>query len=263
MSGPDAAAEAEERAYLELIARMRERVAAAVPPGGVVAVISHGDERMLRIDDRDAFHFPQSSTGLYAGYHPADGAEARDRLVELRERGTDYFVVPATSAWWLDYYTELRNALAAEAELVVDEPETCLIFALRPMAEAVEDRSTTSLAARRAATQVAGLVEALLPAEAGVVLVGPGAGEVELGKRRSWRIEETPERQVTIPDALSKLFAARASGGRYLVVLKPADRRRWPDSRLTEQLAEGHRPLFSQRLADGFELAGLTVAGGL
>ncbi len=58
-------------------------------------------------------------TGLYAGHHPADGAEAVAHLEEpAADAGVDYLVLPATSLWWLDHYPELREALDEDAELV-------------------------------------------------------------------------------------------------------------------------------------------------
>jgi hypothetical protein len=252
----------EERRYLELIDRLRTRVADLVPPGARVLVISHGDERMLRIDGREAGHFPQSQTGQYAGHHPADGAEARTHLRALRDAGAKYLVIPETSRWWLDYYGELRDTLV-EGELVHDEPETCLIFCLdQHSTAAAGPLEPAALAAARTAPQVAGLIDALLPERAGVVLVGPGAGEVELHGRRAWRIENTPERRWASPEAMKELSAARGSGARYVVVLKPADPRHWPDSRLTGRLTESQRPVFEQRLAAGFELIEIGFVGG-
>lgn len=252
---------AQESAYLELIERLRARVSELVPPGARVLVISHGDERMLRIDGREVGHFPQSKTGQYAGYHPADGAEASTHLTALRNAGAKYLVVPETSRWWLDHYGQLRDSLA-EGELVLDEPETCMIFSLDPGSTApAGPLEPAALAAARTAPQVAGLIDALLPERAGVVLVGPGAHEIELRGRRAWRIEDTPVRPWAIPDALTEVCAARTSGARYVVVLKPADPREWPDARLTGRLTESRRPVFEQRLATGFELAQIAQPG--
>jgi hypothetical protein len=243
-----------ERGYRDLIARMRACAEILLPEGARVLVVSHGDDALLRLGARQTGHFPQSSTGLYAGHHPADGAAAAAHLGELRRRGFDYLVVPATSLWWLDYYEELAEALA-EGELVCDEPQTCLIYSLRSARSEAERLDPAELAAARGASQVRDLLAALLPDRAGVVLVGPGAGGVGSGERPLWHIEDTPEHTWSPPDARRELDGARAEGARYVVVMKPADPRAWPDSRLTRAVTEGARRIFSQRLADGFELA--------
>jgi hypothetical protein len=107
------------------------------------------------------------------------------------------------------------------------------------------------------------LLQALLPERTGVVVVGPGAGGVELGERPLWRIEDGPERRWSAEDAQRELESAREEGARYLVVLKPADPRDWPDERLTGPLTESTRPVFTQRLADGFELTEVAQAGAV
>lgn len=246
--------EAEEQRYRELIGRVRERICECIPRDGKVLVISHGDERFLRVEGRESGHYPQSSTGLYAGHYPAEGAEARAHLVDLRDRGAEYLVIPATSRWWLDHYTELAEALG-EGELLLSEPETCDIFALQPRRTRQAPISPAKLAAARAAPQLARLLEALLPPRAGVLVVGPGVATIDMPERDIWTLDTDRDEVWTRQEAEDELSRARSSGARYLVVLRPADTRRWPDERLTAALVSDSRKLCSQRLADCYELA--------
>jgi hypothetical protein len=88
MSDADApGAAVPEREYRELVERMRALVAAHVPPAARVLVVTRGDETLLRVRGREAAHFPQSPTGMYAGHHPADGAAAVAELDRLTAAG--------------------------------------------------------------------------------------------------------------------------------------------------------------------------------
>src|SRR5947209_8713676 len=69
--------------YRQLIARVREAVEASVPAGAAVAVVSKGDEELLRLGGRPAEHLPQTPQGIYAGHHPANSAEAITQLESL------------------------------------------------------------------------------------------------------------------------------------------------------------------------------------
>ena len=120
----DAAAEAEawrKRAeYRRLVRDVREAVAGVVPAGSTVVVASKGDESLLRLDDRTAWHFPQTGGGAYAGHHPRDSAAAIEQLEGLRERGGRFFVLPSTAFWWLDHYAEFRRHLESRHRLAYD-----------------------------------------------------------------------------------------------------------------------------------------------
>ena len=49
-----------------------DRPAAALPD-----VVTRGDDALLALDCRDAWHFPCGPDGAWAGFHPADGDWAR------------------------------------------------------------------------------------------------------------------------------------------------------------------------------------------
>lgn len=122
----------EERRYREAVDRVRAQVRAAVPEGGRVLVVSRGDEALLRLGRREAGHFPQSPTGLYAGHYPADGAAAVAHLEELRAAGARYLAIPAEASWWLEHYSELCELLDREGELLAGDPEVARVYALAP-----------------------------------------------------------------------------------------------------------------------------------
>ncbi len=244
-----------EREYAAVVERVRERVTESIPAGSRVLVVSRGDDALLRLPRRAASHFPQSKTGLYAGYHPRDGAEAAEHLAALREAGAEYLVVPLTSLWWLDHYAELLAELDSRGERVVDDPDSCVIYALtRRTADPPPAPTTDELDAMRTAPQAGALIRSLLPEEAGVALVGPAAPIVDVGDRPCWRLAG-PGLDVSVDDVLAQADAAGRAGARYIVLLHPDAASRQLDGRLRRRLTSSLRPVFSQRLVEAFEPA--------
>ena len=117
--------------YRELIERVRGQVAEAIPSSATILVVSRGDDELLRLDGRRAWHFPRGDSGSYAGHHPADSRDAIAQLEEQRGAGAEYIVFPATGAWWLDHYEGFRRHLDEHYERTVADPETCFVFDLR------------------------------------------------------------------------------------------------------------------------------------
>jgi GT2 family glycosyltransferase len=115
--------------YAELAERIRALVADALPPAATVLVVSRGDDALLDLAGRSAWHFPQAD-GTYAGHHPADSAEAIAHLERLRARGGEYILFPQTGLWWLEHYDGLAAHLERCARPVVREPDTCVIYEL-------------------------------------------------------------------------------------------------------------------------------------
>jgi hypothetical protein len=127
-----------------LVERARDFLMAAAPEGSTVAVISRGDPRMVELDGRRAWHFPQVEDGTYAGHHPADGRQALDQLTSLAERGADHLAIPASSLWWLTWYDELREYLTSSATLVAFHEEVAAIYRLQAPAAAPDDRKPSA-----------------------------------------------------------------------------------------------------------------------
>jgi hypothetical protein len=113
-------------------AALRERVyaaAATLPPDATIAVVSRGDDQLLRLP-RAARHFPAGADGGYAGSHPADSAEAIAQLERARAEGVQFLLFPTTAMWWLDYYDGLRRHLEAGYAMTYHRDDTCTVFAL-------------------------------------------------------------------------------------------------------------------------------------
>ena len=115
-----------------LVERVRALACEAVPEGGVTAVVSRGDPRLVDLPERTGWHLPQAPGGLYAGHHPADSTEALEQLDALQRRGARYLVVPAPDLWWLSYYEGLRLRLESGATLVAFHREAGAVFSLTP-----------------------------------------------------------------------------------------------------------------------------------
>jgi GT2 family glycosyltransferase len=117
--------------YRELTERVRREVVDAVPPDSTVLIVNRGDDELLRVDGRRAWHFPRADDGAYAGHHPADSREAIARLEAQRAAGAEYIVFPATGMWWLEHYEGLQRHLDDCYSRSFSDPETCVIFNLR------------------------------------------------------------------------------------------------------------------------------------
>jgi hypothetical protein len=120
-------------AYQQAIRRIREVVRTAVPRNATVIVVSKGDDELLNLYGREAWHFPQTEEGTYAGHHPPNSTAAIIHLEVLRARGGDYLLFPETALWWLDHpqYSGFRQHLEQRYRAVVRQEDTCVIFALR------------------------------------------------------------------------------------------------------------------------------------
>ena len=118
-----------EETYSDLVRRMREQVREAVPTDATVVVVSKGDEELLDLYGREAWHFPQGRDGEYLWYYPPDGPGPIAHLEALRVRGGDYLLFPEASLWWLDRYPRFADHLNRHYHVVVRD-ESCIIFAL-------------------------------------------------------------------------------------------------------------------------------------
>jgi hypothetical protein len=136
------------RRYQRIMHEMRKVVHATLPPGATLAVVSKGDDELLellQLGGRKAWHFPQGADGAYAGYYPADSAEAIEHLEVLRDRGANFLLFPGAAFWWLDFYPAFKRHLERCYRLMANREDVCLIFALaepapdRPGRDAGED----------------------------------------------------------------------------------------------------------------------------
>ena len=205
--------------YQQVLDRIRGAVRDSVPGNATVLVISRGDEQLLELDGRTAWHFPREPDGRYAGYHPRDSADALTHLDEWRARGARFLVLPATGFWWLDYYGDFGDNLRRHHG-VAFEDDAVIVFRLK-------DEGLIA-AGLRAATQVTRhvveFVDSLLPPDATVAVVSSGDERlVRLSGRRAAHfpplvtavegdVHRDPEA------ALAALEEMREEGFEYLVV---------------------------------------------
>jgi len=103
----------------------------ATPTDSTVLIVSKGDEQLLSLSGRKGWHFPRSEEGGYAGYYPADSAEAIAHLESLRTQGAEFLALPQTAFWWLDYYGAFREYLESRYRVAARQATTCVIFDLR------------------------------------------------------------------------------------------------------------------------------------
>ena len=141
--------------YEKTICRVRDVVDSLVPENATVIVVSKGDDDLLKLGKRKAWHFPQGKNGGYAGHHPANSAEAITQLETLHEKGGDYLLFPSTSRWWLEHYSEFRQYLE-NRYTEIRRDDDCSIFMLREPAASDERQlqaSVTSTGGALAATE--------------------------------------------------------------------------------------------------------------
>jgi GT2 family glycosyltransferase len=122
--------DSEAARYDRLRRRVQEIAKFRTPRGATVLVVSKGDRALLEIEDRNGWHFPQTTNGIYAGHHPADSFTAIAQLEALRGRGAQYLLFPSTAFWWLEHYQEFDRHLRTYYRVVTDEAEPCIIFEL-------------------------------------------------------------------------------------------------------------------------------------
>lgn len=210
-----------ETEYAELVGRVQAAVLAHVPAGASVLVVSKGDAALLEIPGVGAAHFPQSDGGGYAGHHPYDGATVIAQLEELRRRGAEYLVIPATTQWWLEYYEGLGAHLASHGALVADAPGVCTIFSLA--AAQPPPLLLTPLGPPRATVeQLREFLALLLPSEAALVVLEAGEEGVAAG------LAPLPAVALPLGDhdatrAIVELHARCQAGAEYVVVPRAAD----------------------------------------
>ena len=119
-------------AYARLVTRIRSLARTVIPFNAVVAIVSRGDEALVDLDGRIAWHFPRLDDGRWLGYHPRDSEEAIAHLERLRRQGARYLLFPSTSLWWLTHYDEFTRHLESTSTPLARHDDACRIFALQP-----------------------------------------------------------------------------------------------------------------------------------
>jgi hypothetical protein len=119
----------ERERYRELVDRVRLIARSALPPDATAVVVSKGDDQLLDLECREAWHFPASPDGSYIGYHPVDADSAIEQLELARARGADYLVLPASTFWWMEHYPAFAQHLNRHYPQIVED-DSCVIYAL-------------------------------------------------------------------------------------------------------------------------------------
>ena len=258
--------------YYELVDQVTSMVTAMVPPSETVLVVSKGDQNLLRLGSRSGWHFPRLGDGRYAGYYPADSADAISQLEELRERGAGFIVFPATSLWWLEHYPEFSRHLESRYQRLVRDDSICAIYALRESASSADGSSATAGADAHApvapssatsahpaqrlgvsADQLCTFLDSILPEETTVAVVSSGdAGALRLPGREMWHFPRTPSggyaghAPADTDMALDQLEGLRARGLEFLVIPRETPwLTHYPD--FVEQVEERYRCVARQR----------------
>ena len=125
-NGGDPLGEAE---YADLVARVQATVAASVPPGSSVLVVSKGDAALLEMPGVNGGALPPGRGGRYAGHHPLDSAAAtaaaRGAAAARRRIPRD----PGDGALVARVLRRVRDTPGrATASSSPTVPDTCLIY---------------------------------------------------------------------------------------------------------------------------------------
>lgn len=257
--------------YADVRRRIHGLVGTLTDRGSTVAVVSKGDQELVRFDTSEGWHFPRTPDGKYAGHHPADAAEVIAHLEQLRQQGADHFLLPSTYFWWLEHYQGLAQHLQSRYRLVADCPDTCLIYDMRRPA-AASARVPASRPVAAASTNGAGaphplvpairtVLDGLLPEREPVLVVSEGQDELlQLGRRaqpfpRDLQDAHRSSDSVGESEIAAQLAAARTRGLRYLVVPDTARHRVEPSGVLHDPLRKQARELaFREGVCTIYEL---------
>jgi 2-polyprenyl-3-methyl-5-hydroxy-6-metoxy-1,4-benzoquinol methylase len=126
---PDNAKLYGEQKYQQLVQHLQEVVRTTLPQDASVIVVSKGDEELLDLGGRRAWHFPQQEDGGYAGHYPSDSTAAIAHLEELRAKGAGYLLFPEPARWWLDHYREFKQYLDSHYCCRCSD-ESCVLYEL-------------------------------------------------------------------------------------------------------------------------------------
>ena len=116
--------------YQEVAERIRTVARDHTPPGATIAVVSRGDETLLNLGGRSAWHFPRLDDGTYAGAYPAHSDQAISLLEDVRAKGAQFLIVPSSAFWWLEHYADFGNHLEHNHHLAYRD-DACAVFMLR------------------------------------------------------------------------------------------------------------------------------------
>jgi hypothetical protein len=250
-----------EAEYADLVERIRAVIAASLPPGSSLLVVSKGDAALLEIPGMTALHFPQDGAGGYAGHHPLDSAAATAELEQMRRAGAEYLVIPATARWWLDFYDGLALHLAGHGEVVADVEDACLIYGLgrrpggAPGVAAIERPQAS-------AEQIRDYLENLITTDKRLVVLEAVDGVARaLAPFRAARLRARGVDEGGGEGVLAELELLAGEGAEYLVVPRSSDEWIASHGDFAAAVESSCRRIAEQRyLCSVFDLEGLAEA---
>ena len=118
------------QSYAKLVHTIKDLVQITIPLQSMILVVSKGDDELVDLRGRCAWHFPRAVNGKFAGCYPVNSTEAIDHLEKLRAQGAEYFLIPSTSFWWLEFYTEFTQHLQRKYRIVTYQENACIVYSL-------------------------------------------------------------------------------------------------------------------------------------
>jgi GT2 family glycosyltransferase len=125
--------------YRRLKHHLRDFLVDALPADARVAVVSKGDDELIRLPGLQTEHFPRALGGGYAGFYPPDGTAAIAHLEWVRSTGAEFLAFPRTSEWWLESYPRLRAHLERTCRVADREPDVGVVYDLREASTGAAD----------------------------------------------------------------------------------------------------------------------------
>jgi hypothetical protein len=116
--------------YARLVKIIKDMVQLTVSNESTLLVVSKGDDELVDLSGRLAWHFPRAVNGKFAGCYPANSVEAIEHLEQLRIQGADHLLIPSTSFWWLEFYCDFTAHLQRNYRITTFHEEVCLIYRL-------------------------------------------------------------------------------------------------------------------------------------
>jgi hypothetical protein len=220
-------APAQQLTYQQVIRRIYASVREHVPPQATVIVVSKGDNELLQLDGRAAWHFPQLDSGIYAGYYPVDSAAAIAHLEALRAKGGQFLLFPQPAFWWLEHYREFKLYLERHYQSIGRDEEACLIFSLVEAPSGPQQRATPvkQQEPRQALGHIRAIVCDHLPPQATLIVFSKGdQAFLDMDGRTAWHFPQTEDGQYTSyypadsAIVIQQIEALRARGGQFLLL---------------------------------------------
>jgi O-antigen biosynthesis protein len=117
-------------AYDDLVAALRHKTETLVPPDSTILVITKGDDRLLEMDQRQGWHFPQNESREYAGHYPVSSDNVIAHLEALRSQGAQYLLIPSPYLWWLSHYEGFQQHLDSRYRLILRDDDWGALYSL-------------------------------------------------------------------------------------------------------------------------------------